>query len=279
MSIHIGARHSAQQWALAATRTTQGRIQASYSSTREAEIRGLPQVQDQPEPHSRSPSQITKSKTQRRAQAAIQTAPKLAARDGREGLPGGPALTLRAGFIQHMPLATQKVKRCCCQPWTLGACILPGQNRREIPGCSRPPQPRLSWTHISLIQRLTCFYLKHVFTFQSPKKNPMDTRQPSPRPISVPSPRHSAPQARGTFLTLSRQCRGDSHLLLTSSPGLHLTGWEDRTRGTQKPRAAGPSKGTGPARRDQLGWCSGHVLGQGQHMVHDGRRELTQPLF
>ena len=55
-----------------------------------------------------------------------------------------------------------------------------GGNTR-LPG---PSWPCLSGVDFFLTQRLKRFYLKHLFTFQSPKKK---TRQPRSRPISVSS--------------------------------------------------------------------------------------------
>lgn len=76
---------------------------------------------------------------------------------------------------------------------------------------SGPSWPCLSREDFFLTQRLKCFYLKRLFTFQSPKKK---KRQPSSRPISVPSrvTDTASELLRGTFLALSLSCWGDSHL-------------------------------------------------------------------
>lgn len=75
----------------------------------------------------------------------------------------------------------------------------------------------LSGVDFFLTQRLKCFYLKHLFTFQSPKKKKKKPTQPSSRPISVPSrvTDTASELLRGnilTFLALSPSCWGDSHL-------------------------------------------------------------------
>lgn len=65
---------------------------------------------------------------------------------------------------------------------------------------------------IFLTQRLKCFYLKHLFTFQSKKKKTKASELPA---YICPQPRHrhSIRAAQGrTFLALSPSRRGDSHL-------------------------------------------------------------------
>lgn len=85
-------------------------------------------------------------------------------------------------FFSHRLLhpAWRLIKRWGEEAW--GGCR--GGNTR-LPGRSGPCLSRVDFF---LTQRLKRFYLKHLFTFQSPKKKKKkETRQPSSRPISVPS--------------------------------------------------------------------------------------------
>lgn len=67
-----------------------------------------------------------------------------------------------------------------------------GRGNTRLPG---PSWPCLSGVDFFLTQRLKCFYLKHLFTFQSPKKNKAAEFQAYICP--QPRQRHSIRAAQG----------------------------------------------------------------------------------
>lgn len=106
------------------------------------------------------------------------------------------------------------------------------EGKHQASGPSWPCLSRVDF--FFLTQRLKCFYLKRLFTFQSPKKKKKGSQAPGLYLSSAASQTQQHQSCSGgTFLALSRGCSSDSRLPPASrdcAPRLRRPGWRSGDR-------------------------------------------------